>query len=466
MTNAKERDLTVGSPMRLLVAFMLPQIFGLLFQQLYSMVDTFVVGRYLGMQALAGVGSTGAVTFLILGMCNGVCAGFAIPVAMKFGQHDEDGLRKFVGNMIWLGSAFALVATLLTALLCRDILVWMKTPEDTFAYAYEYVLIIFIGIPTIMLYNLLSGIIRSLGDARTPILFLLISSALNVVLDFALILALHMGVAGAALATVLSQLISGLLCLLYMAKHFPVLRLQKDDWKMEPDKMRYLLSMGLPMGLQYSITAIGSILLQIAINGLGSVVMAAITAANKVVSVFVCPYDAMGAAVATYAGQNLGAGRPDRIHRGTIDCAIMGIVWAELAFAALYLWGEPLTVLFLDTKDTASIAQILPLARDFIRITAAFFIPLLFVYLLRLTIQSIGYSNIAVASGIMEMLARGIASLCFVPLLGFQAVCLAGPAAWLMADVFLFPAYFHCMKKCGWTPKKKEPTRRLVREKT
>lgn len=460
MTRTKERDLTVGKPMRLLLAFLLPQILGLLFQQLYSMVDTFVVGRYLGMQALAGVGSTGAIIFLILGMCNGVCAGFAIPVALKFGQHDEDGLRRFVGNMIWLGGAFALVATLTTSILCRDILIWMRTPEDTFAYAYDYTFLIFLGIPTIMLYNLLSGIIRSLGDARTPLVFLVISSVLNVALDIVFILALHLGVAGAALATVASQLLSGVLCLFYMARSFPILRLKKSDLRPDRRTMRYLLRMGLPMGLQYSITAIGSILLQIAINGLGAVAMAAITAANKVISVFVCPYDAMGAAVSTYTGQNLGAGKPDRIHRGVIDCAILGTVWAAVAFLALYFWGEPLTVLFLDTTDTAAIAQLLPLAREFIIVTAAFFVLLLLVNLLRFTIQSLGFSNLAVAAGVMEMLARGLASICFVPLIGFHAVCLAAPAAWIMADAFLLPAYVLCMKKCGWTPKKKTPAKR------
>ena len=183
MSEKHVKDLTAGSPMKLILSFMLPLLFGLLFQQFYSMVDTVVVGKLLGVQALAGVGSTGSISFLVLGLCNGVCAGFAIPVALKFGQRDYDGLRKFVGNMIWLGAAFALVVTLVTTLLCRDILSWMRTPDDAFSYAYEYIFLIFLGIPATMLYNLLSGIIRSLGDSRSPVYFLILSSLLNIVLD-------------------------------------------------------------------------------------------------------------------------------------------------------------------------------------------------------------------------------------------------------------------------------------------
>ena len=207
------KDLTTGSPMKLILSFMLPLVFGLLFQQVYSMVDTIVVGKFLGVDALAGVGSTGSITFLVLGLCNGVCAGFAIPVAQKFGQRDFDGLRRFVGNMIWLGCVIAAAVTLVTTLLCRQILLWMDTPADTFSYAYDYIFVIFLGIPATMLYNLLSGILRSLGDSKTPRVFLSMCSLLNVALDIVFILTLNMGVAGAGWATLLSQLISGVLCL-------------------------------------------------------------------------------------------------------------------------------------------------------------------------------------------------------------------------------------------------------------
>ena len=450
MSRSSVRDLTVGSPMKLVLSFMLPLLFGLLFQQFYSMVDTVVVGKFLGVDALAGVGSTGSVNFLVLGLCNGVCAGFAIPVAQKFGQKDFDGLRWFVGNMVWLGTAIALIVTLATTALCDPILRWMDTPEETFSYAYDYIWVIFLGIPATMLYNLLSGIIRSLGDSRTPLVFLILSSLLNVVLDIVFIVGFHMGVAGAGWATLLSQLISGLLCLGLIIKRFPLLHLRRDDLRFRGVYARHLLNMGLPMGLQYSITAIGSILLQTAVNGLGANAMAAVTAGSKVYMLCACPYDAIGTTAATFAGQNLGAGKPERIHQGVRACTILGVIYAAVIFLAMYLWGSQLCLMFLDTKDAAAVASIGALSRQFLLINLAFFVPLLFVNLLRFTIQGLGFSEFAVFAGVFEMLARGVFGLCLVPWLGFPAVCYASPAAWVMADLFLFPAYCACMKKRGY----------------
>ena len=249
MAKSTVKDLTVGSPMKLILSFMLPLLFGLLFQQFYSMVDTVVVGKFLGVDALAGVGSTGSINFLVLGLCNGVCAGFAIPVAQKFGQKDFEGLRRFVGNMIWLSIAIALVVTLVTTTLCASILRWMDTPEETFAHAYNYIWVIFLGIPATMLYNLLSGIIRSLGDSKTPLVFLILSSLLNVALDVLFIVGFRMGVAGAGWATLLSQLISGLLCLVFIIRRFPLLHLSRDDLRLRKVYALHLMNMGLPMGL-------------------------------------------------------------------------------------------------------------------------------------------------------------------------------------------------------------------------
>ena len=454
MTNRNARDLTVGSPMRLLLSFMLPLLLGMLFQQFYNMVDTMVVGKFLGVQALAGVGSTGSVNFLVIGLCNGICAGFAIPVAQKFGQRDFDGLRKFVGNMIWLGIFFAGLITLVTTLGCRNILMWMNTPADTFSYAYDYIFLVFLGIPATMLYNLLSGIIRSLGDSRTPLYFLIFSSLLNVVLDLAFILVLGMGVAGAGWATLLSQLISGLLCLWYMAGHFPVLKLCREDLRPERCYMLRLLAMGLPMGMQYSITAIGSILLQTAVNTLGAAAMAAMTAGSKVSMFAVCPFDAIGSTAATFAGQNIGAEKPERVHQGVLDASILGIAYAAVILMVLTLWGGGLTTIFLDAADAEAVNTILPMSRRFLIRNALFYVPLLYVNLLRFTIQGLGYSNLAVLAGVFEMVARGIFGMCLVPYFGFDAVCFASPAAWVMADLFLFPAYYACLKKRGYKRQK------------
>lgn len=449
MANNRTKDLTSGSPLSLLLSFMLPLLLGMVFQQFYNMVDTMVVGKTLGVQALAGVGSTGSISFLVLGLCNGICAGFAIPVAQKFGERDAAGMRKFVGNMIWLCAVIALCITGITTASCREILRWMRTPEDAFQYAYDYIFLIFLGIPATMLYNLLSGIIRSLGNSRTPLYFLIFSSLLNVVLDLLFIVTFRMGVAGAGWATLLSQLISGLLCLVYIAKRLPLLHLGREDLALDRRYVGHLLSMGLPMGLQYSITAIGSILLQTSVNSLGSAAMAAVTAGSKVSMFAVCPFDAIGSTAATFAGQNIGAGKPDRVRSGVRDAALLGIAYSAVSLLVLAFWGGNLTTLFLDTQDPMAMEEILPLSRQYLLCSACFYVPLLFVNLLRFTIQGVGFSGLAVLAGVFEMVARGVFGLCLVPMLGFSAVCYASPAAWIMADLFLFPAYRWCLKKRG-----------------
>ena len=449
MPNNRMKDLTWGVPMKLILSFMLPMLLGMLFQQFYGMVDTVVVGKILGVKALAGVGSTGSIQFLVLGLCNGMCAGFAIPVAQKFGQKDFAGLRKFVGNMIWLTAAVAVVMTLITTVYCRDILVWMKNPADTFDYAYNYLFLIFLGIPATMLYNLLSGIIRSLGDSRTPLYFLVFSSVLNVLLDLLFIAALKMGVAGAGWATLISQLVSGILCLMYAVAQFPVLRLTREDLRLEKYSVCHLLSMGLPMGMQYSITAVGSILLQTSVNSLGAAAMAAMTAGGRVGMFAVCPFDALGSTAATFAGQNIGAGKPDRVREGVKDASILGVSYSIVILAVLAVFGGRMTQLFLDPNDVGNITQIIPMSRRYLLCNACFYVALLYVNVLRFTIQGLGYSRLAVVAGVLEMVARGLFGICLVPLLGFGAVCFANPAAWILADLFLYPAYERCVREKG-----------------
>ncbi len=433
--------LTEGSPLKLLVGFIVPLLLGFLFQQLYSMIDTIVVGKYLGVDALAGVGSTGALNFLVLGFCMGICSGFALPVAQKFGSQDLDGLRRIVGNILWLGIAFAAVITLVITALCDPMLRMTKTPEETFAYAHTYILIIFIGIPATMLYNLLSGIIRSLGDSRTPLYFLVFSSLLNIALDLILILWAKWGVAGAAAATVVSQLVSGILCLAYMAKRYPVLHLSRDDLKLRKKECSALLSMGIPMGLQYSITAIGSTILQTAVNSLGPAAMAATTAAGRVYGLLACPLDAIGTASATFTGQNVGAGKLRRVHTGARANFIIGMVYSLLALGMVILWAEPVIMMFLDPRET-QVAQIIRLSRQFLICNVAMFGFLLCVNLFRFAIQGMGFSNFAVIAGVLELVARGLVASLLVPRFGFDAVCFANPAAWFLADLFLIPMYF------------------------
>lgn len=443
MAKSATKDMTTGSPMKLILGFAVPMLLGLLFQQFYSMVDTIIVGKWLGVNALAAVGSTGSINFMVIGFCVGVCSGFAIPVAQKFGAGDYRALRKFVANSVWIAAAFALVMTVVVSALCMNILQWMNTPEDIIDQAYSYIFVIFLGIPITYLYNLLSGIIRSLGDSKTPVYFLILSSLLNIVLDLLSIGVLHMGVAGPAWATVISQAVSGILCLLYMVKHFEILHIKKEEWKIEGHYIMRLCAMGIPMGLQYSITAIGSVILQTAVNSLGSMAVAAVTAGNKVSLFFCCPFDALGGTMATYAGQNVGAKKMDRIHQGMKTAVIIGAVYSILACLILTFFGKNIALLFLDAGEV----QILGRVQQFLTINSLFYIPLALVNIVRFCIQGMGFSVFAILAGVCEMAARTLAGFLLVPVFGYIAVCFASPLAWLLADAFLIPAYLSCLKK-------------------
>lgn len=437
-----EKDMTKGNPMKLILGFSVPLIFGLLFQQLYSMVDTVIVGHYLGVEALASVGATGSINFMINGFCIGVCSGFAIPIAQEFGAGNEKNMRRYVANSVWLSAAFAVAMTIAVVLLCRPILRIMRTPENIIDGSYIYIVIIFLGIPVTYLYNMTSSIIRSLGDSKTPVIFLTMAALLNIALDLLCIIVFRLGVAGAAIATVASQAAAGVSCLLFMKKKFKILRMDKEDWVRDADFMGKLCGMGLPMGLQYSITAIGSVILQSAVNGIGSDAVAAVTAGFKLSLFLTCAYDAMGSTMATYGGQNIGAGRLDRVSQGLRSCVLLGAVYSIFALAVILLFGRNMLLLFLDRGETV----ILENAMRFITMNACFYFPLALVNIIRFLIQGMGYSRLAVFAGMFEMIARGIAGFVLVPYFGFAAVGFANPLAWIMADAFLIPAYLHVRK--------------------
>lgn len=443
MAKSVTRDMTSGSPAKLILGFFVPMVFGLLFQQLYNMVDTIIVGKYLGVQALASVGSTGSVNFMIIGFCMGVCNGFAIPVAQKFGERNYSLLRRFAANGAWLSIIFSLLMTVIVCVLCRRILVWMNTPSDIIDGAYAYIFVIFLGIPATYLYNMVSGIIRSLGDSRTPLIFLIMSSALNVGLDLFFIIVLKMGVAGAAWATVVAQAVSGICCLAFMAKRFEILRMTREEAAPDKGIMIALCNMGIPMGLQYSITAIGSIIVQVAVNGLGSMAVAAVTAGSKISMFFCCPFDALGSTMATYGGQNIGARKLDRIGEGLKAAVLMGAAYSVVALVVLIFYGDVISLLFLDADQVEILYQV----RQFLVINAAFFFPLVLVNTVRFLIQGMGYSKLAVLAGVCEMAARSVAGFCLVPFFGYLAVCFASPLAWIAADVFLVWSYLAIMKK-------------------
>ena len=443
MAKSVTKDMTSGSPMKLILQFCIPLFFGMLFQQFYSMMDTIIVGKFLGVGALAAVGATGSINFMIIGFCMGVCNGFAIPVAQQFGAGDYHALRKYVANSVWLSIAFSGVMTVAVCVFCRRILLLMNTPADIMDGAFRYIFVIFLGIPVVYLYNLLSGIIRSLGDSKSPLIFLIFSSVLNIVLDMVLILVFHMGVSGAAWATVISQAISGAACLIYMIKRFDILKMSGEEWQADGIYMKNLCNMGIPMGLQYSITAIGSVILQTAVNTLGSMAVAAIAAAAKIGMFFCCPFDAMGSTMATYAGQNVGAGKLERVSAGMKSTCVLGLVYSVLAFVVLALSGKTIALLFVSPSEHAILQDV----NRYLVISAAFFFPLALVNIVRFTIQGLGFSRFAILAGVCEMAARSLVGIGFVPVFGYIAACFASPVAWLCADLFLIPAYLYVMKK-------------------
>ena len=437
------KDMTTGNPMKLILFFSIPLLIGNIFQQFYSMVDTIIVGRFLGVKALAAVGSTGSLSFLIIGFVIGLAAGFSVLVSQKFGANDEEGVRKAVASGIVLAAIMTVIVTIVSLLAAKPLLRLMNTPSDIIEEATAYIIVIFAGTIATMLYNLIAGILRALGDSKTPLYFLIVSSILNVILDFAFIVWFKMGVAGAAYATIISQGISGLLCLVYTAKKFPMLRLRKTDWNFEKEYTRRHLQIGIPMALQFSITAIGVIILQSAVNGFGSTVVAAHTAASKVEQLVMQPSVTLGVTMATYTAQNLGAGNIPRIKEGVKQCTILSIILGITAAVVLMLFGEAFIKMFITEGDTAVIGY----AKQYINTVVLFFIPLGLIFIYRNTLQGMGDTFIPMMAGAAELIARTIVAFTLPLVIGYIGICLASPIAWIAAAVPLGITYFKKMNK-------------------
>ena len=442
------KDLTSGHPLKIIFNFAVPVFFGYLFQQFYNLVDTIIVGQFLGVDALAAVGSTGSLNFLIIGFCMGVCSGFAIPVAQRFGGNDYGTMRQFVFNSWILIAFFAVVLTAVTVSLCRPMLLALKTPENVLDMAYSYFVIILAGIPVVLFYNILSGIIRSVGDSKTPLYFLILSAFLNIALDLFFIAVLRLGIPGAAYATVISQGFSGVLCFFYMRAKFEILRLKKEDKICSWRRMKTLLGIGVPMGLQYSITAIGSVILQWSVNMLGSVYVAAMVTAQKISIFFSTPFDALGTTMATYAGQNVGAKKIERLNSGLFWGCAVGFFYSFLALIILYFFNDNLSALFISKNEPPEvIAEVTKNVFYALMANGCTYCLLVLVNAVRFMIQGMGFSTLAIFAGLAELVGRAFIGIVLVPILGFKGACLASPLAWVLADSFLIPAYFACRKK-------------------
>ncbi len=441
MANTKE--LTAGNPLPLILKFAFPLLMGNMLQQTYSLVDAAIVGRVLGIQALAAVGASTSVVFLILGFCSGCCGGFGIPIAQKFGARDYGVMRQYVYTSLKMAAALSVVLAVVTALLCNFILRTMSTPATIFEGAYIYLLITFIGIPATFFYNLLSCILRALGDSKTPFWFLLLAAVLNILLDLFCIIVLGWGVAGAAIATVVSQAVSALLCYVYMVHRFEILRATPQERRFSRRAAATLLSVGVPMGLQFSITAIGSIMLQSSNNALGTACVAAFTAAMRIKMFCMTPLESLGIAMATYAGQNYGAGLPRRVWEGVKAAAFIMVCYCLLMALLLWTQAETFALLFVDAAET----EILRDTALFIHVSVSFFTVLGLLCILRYTIQGVGYTALAMWSGVSEMIARVFVSLFAVPRWGYLAVCFGDSTAWVCAVLFLVPAFAYVYRR-------------------
>ena len=432
-----------GNPMKLMLQFAFPLLIGNLLQQTYNIIDAAIVGQTLGPEALASVGASSSVQFLVLGFCMGSCTGFSVPVAKYFGAGKLDKMRDYIFNGAALAVLIAAILTTLCSLLCAPILHLLSVPSDIFADAYAYQLVIFLGIPFSILYNYLSSILRAVGDSRTPFLFLAFSAILNIFLDLFCIIILHLGCAGAAIATISAQAISGLLCLFFISRKVKLLLPTKENRILRKDAAQELLAMGIPTGLQFSITAIGSMVMQSANNGLGSVYVSAFTAAMKIKQFMMCPFDAISTAASVFCSQNLGAGQAKRIHQGLRKGVLVGVGYGAFAGVIMILFGLPLTKLFI----VSSAFEAINASAKYLRCLGFFYWMLGILNVCRMVTQGLGYSGRAVFSGVMEMLARTIVCLGFVGAFGFTAICFADQAAWLAACCYIAPTCLYCVKK-------------------
>ena len=436
-----QNDMTVGNPMKIILGFTLPIFIGNVFQQFYNMADAVIVGKFVGNKALAAVGSTGTIMFLIYGFVVGMTAGFTVLTAQKFGAGDMKGMRKTVAGAGILSFVVGALLTILFMAFMKPLLILMNTPSDIFADAYSYIMIVSGGILAQMLYNLLSSILRALGNSKLPLVFLIISALLNIVLDLAFIVGFEMGAKGAAVATVIAQGVSGILCLFYIIAKIPILHLKREDLYVGSTIYKNQLRIGVPMALQYSITAIGTMMVQSSLNILGSTLVAAYTAAGKIEQVVTQAYVAMGTTMATYAAQNMGAGSVKRIREGFKACTVIGVVYSFVAAGFIMTVGKYMTYLFVS-EDVDIIMNSVDI---YLKCIGIFFIPLAVVNIYRNGIQGLGYGLLPMMAGVAELIGRGVVAVIAGAKRSYPGVCLAGPAAWVLAGGLLIVMYYFIM---------------------
>ena len=432
------KDMTSGKPIKLIWNFTIPLLIGNLFQQLYNMADTFIVGRTIGVHALASVGSTGSIIFLILGFANGLTAGLAIPLAQRYGAKNYLGVKRSFYVSILISAVVAILLTILSMVFCRQILEIMQTPVEIIDGAYDYLMVIFAGIFSSMAFNLLSNIFRSIGDAKTPLYFLVIACIMNIILDVVFIAGFGMGVEGAGYATVLSQIFSALACILYIWKKIPILRLNSKDFVAKSLDVKEHIRISFPMAFQSSIIAIGAIIIQITLNQLGATAVAAYTAAQKIDQVAILPMMSFGVTMATFVAQNYGAKKYDRIWRGVRDCIKLSLTFAISVGIILNLFSPIFIRAFVGVghEEVVELGAIYFITNG----TMYSLLSLLFIY--RYTLQGVGKTFTPTVAGIMELCMRAFAAVVLSNLYGYTGATMSNPLAWLGSLIPLMIAYY------------------------
>lgn len=441
------RGMTEGRPMIHIIMFSLPLVLGTLFQQLYSLADTIIVGRCIGVDALAAVGATYSLHFLIFGFIQGSCVGFSIPLSQSFGGKEYKEMRRYLWNGIWLCIAVSLILTIGTTLLAKPLLRMVDTPEDVFSMAVQYIQVLFWGIGANLLYNYSASVLRALGDAKHPFYFLLLASGLNILLDIVFIVPFGLGVFGAALATVISQMVSGILNCWWLFTKIPLITVDQEEMQPSCSHLKNLSKIGLPMGIEYSVSALGAIMMQSAINSLGSYAVAAQTTGDKIRQMFTLPMESVGMAMATYVGHNYGAKKFDRIRQGIRSGLLIQIIYCMFSWGVLYLFGDTFVRFVLGEGNSLVSRE----AIRYLAIISTMFILHGSLMIFRNTLQGMGYSMHAIISGVGELLGRGVGGYLAIHTFGFTAICYANPLAWAFALVYcvvIFTIIYNHRTKC------------------
>ena len=439
------RDLTKGKPTKLILVFVFPLIIANLFQQLHGLAEAFIVGNNLGVSSLAAIGSTGGVIFLIFGFGMGASSGLGIVTAQKFGSGNYEALRRSVATSIVLGVIISIGLTAISAPFAKSILQFLRTPEEIIEEAHIFLTIMLLGTIIAVFFNLIASIIRALGDSKTPLYIMVIAVVVNIALLYVFVLNLEMGAGAAAVAVLISQFLSVVIGTIYIRKKIPILELSSKDWKVTISDLKEHARAAIPMGFSLSVIAIGTILVQFVLNGLGHIPVAAFTTALRIDQVAVMPLNSFGVAMGTYVAQNYGAGKLHRVKEGVLKCSFIAIAFSIVIGVINFVYGYTFTGFIVGADAYASEVQ--RYAQVFLRINGALYIFLAFVFIFRFSLQGLGKNFAPALSAVIESVMRVFAAFVLARGLGFVGICLSNPLAWIGAALPLMVIYFVTIKK-------------------